>query len=93
MLVEGTHQVECVRKDEDDEVYRSAAEKYEAVAALIEEARKTGQPYMVGTTSIEKSETISEILKKKKVPARGAECALSTSRRRRSWRRRGRRVR
>ncbi|HET6606234.1 MAG TPA: preprotein translocase subunit SecA, partial [Rhodopila sp.] len=56
------------RKDEDDEVYRSAAEKYEAVAALIEEARKEGQPVLVGTTSIEKSETISELLKKKKIP-------------------------
>ena len=58
----------CVRNDEDDEVYRSAAEKYEAVATLIEEARKGGQPVLVGTTSIEKSETISEILKKKRIP-------------------------
>ncbi len=58
----------CVRNDEDDEVYRSAAEKYEAVATLIEEARKAGQPVLVGTTSIEKSETISEILKKKRIP-------------------------
>ncbi|HVY17189.1 MAG TPA: preprotein translocase subunit SecA [Rhodopila sp.] len=56
------------RKDEDDEVYRTAAEKYEAVAALIEEARKEGQPVLVGTTSIEKSETISNLLKKKKIP-------------------------
>jgi preprotein translocase subunit SecA len=56
------------RKDEDDEVYRTAAEKYEAVAVLIEEARQNGQPVLVGTTSIEKSETISELLKKKRVP-------------------------
>src|SRR6476660_9735581 len=67
-VVEIPTNVECVRKDEDDEVYRSAAEKYEAVATLIEEARKSGQPVLVGTTSIEKSETISELLKKKKVP-------------------------
>jgi preprotein translocase subunit SecA len=67
-VVEVPTNVECVRKDEDDEVYRSAAEKYEAVATLIEEARKSGQPVLVGTTSIEKSETISELLKKKKVP-------------------------
>jgi preprotein translocase subunit SecA len=67
-VVEVPTNVPCVRKDEDDEVYRSAAEKYEAVAALIEEARKAGQPVLVGTTSIEKSETISELLKKKKVP-------------------------
>jgi preprotein translocase subunit SecA len=60
--------VPVVRKDTDDEVYRSAPEKYEAVATLIAEARERGQPVLVGTTSIEKSETISELLKKKKVP-------------------------
>jgi preprotein translocase subunit SecA len=67
-VVEIPTNVDVTRKDEDDEVYRSAAEKYEAVAVLIEEARKSGQPVLVGTTSIEKSETISELLKKKKVP-------------------------
>jgi preprotein translocase subunit SecA len=56
------------RKDWDDEVYRSAAEKYEAVAKLIEECRERGQPVLVGTTSIEKSEIISELLNKKKIP-------------------------
>jgi preprotein translocase subunit SecA len=60
--------VPVLRKDEDDEVYRSAAEKYEAVAKLIEEARLRGQPVLVGTTSIEKSEVIAELLTKKKVP-------------------------
>ena len=60
--------VTVVRKDSDDEVYRSAAEKYEAVATLIEEARTRGQPVLVGTTSIEKSEIISELLTQKKVP-------------------------
>jgi len=60
--------VAVVRKDEDDEVYRSAAEKYEAVAKLIEEARGRGQPVLVGTTSIEKSEVIAGILERKKVP-------------------------
>jgi preprotein translocase subunit SecA len=67
-VVEIPTNVLCVRNDEDDEVYRTADEKYEAVASLIEEARKTGQPVLVGTTSIEKSETISNILKKKRVP-------------------------
>jgi preprotein translocase subunit SecA len=67
-VVEVPTNVTCVRNDEDDEVYRSAAEKYEAVATLIEEARKAGQPVLVGTTSIEKSETISALLNKKKVP-------------------------
>jgi preprotein translocase subunit SecA len=67
-VVEIPTNVECIRNDEDDEVYRTADEKYEAVALLIEDARKRGQPVLVGTTSIEKSETISELLKKKKVP-------------------------
>ena len=56
------------RSDGDDEVYRSAAEKYEAVATLIAEARARNQPVLVGTTSIEKSEIISELLKGKQVP-------------------------
>jgi preprotein translocase subunit SecA len=60
--------VTVVRQDSDDEVYRSADEKYNAVATLIDEARGRGQPVLVGTTSIEKSELISDLLKKKKVP-------------------------
>jgi preprotein translocase subunit SecA len=67
-VVEIPTNVTVTRKDEDDEVYRTAAEKYEAVAALIDEARAKGQPVLVGTTSIEKSETISDLLKRKKVP-------------------------
>jgi preprotein translocase subunit SecA len=68
LVVEIPTNVTVARKDEDDEVYRTAAEKYDAVAKLIDEARITGQPVLVGTTSIEKSETISELLKKRKVP-------------------------
>jgi preprotein translocase subunit SecA len=60
--------VPVIRKDNDDEVYRTAAEKYEAVAKLIEEARAVGQPVLVGTVSIEKSEHLSALLKKKKIP-------------------------
>jgi preprotein translocase subunit SecA len=67
-VVEIPTNVPVVRKDGDDEVYRSAAEKYEAVAALIAEARGRGQPVLVGTTSIEKSEIISNLLKHKQVP-------------------------
>ena len=67
-VVEIPTNVPVARKDEDDEVYRSAEEKYEAIARLIEEARKTGQPMLVGTTSIEKSEVLSNHLKKKKIP-------------------------
>jgi len=67
-VVEVPTNVAVIRKDEDDEVYRSAAEKYEALAGLIEETRKRGQPILVGTTSIEKSEQISALLKQKRVP-------------------------
>ena len=59
--------VSVARDDQDDEVYRTAAEKYEAVATLIEECRGRGQPVLVGTTSIEKSEIISALLTKKKI--------------------------
>ena len=56
------------RTDGDDEVYRTAGEKYAAVAGLIAEARGRGQPVLVGTTSIEKSEIISELLTQNGVP-------------------------
>ncbi|HZU51661.1 MAG TPA: DEAD/DEAH box helicase, partial [Sphingomicrobium sp.] len=52
------------RIDEDDEVYRTAAEKYRAIIALIEDCRKRGQPVLVGTTSIEKSEHLAELMRK-----------------------------
>jgi preprotein translocase subunit SecA len=68
IVIEIPTNVAVIRKDDDDEVYRTAAEKYEAVATLIEDARKRGQPVLVGTTSIEKSEVISGILKRKHVP-------------------------
>jgi preprotein translocase subunit SecA len=51
------------RKDADDEVYRTAAEKNKAIIAQIEECYKRGQPVLVGTVSIEKSEQLSELLK------------------------------
>ena len=57
-----------VRIDDDDQVFRSTAEKYKAVADAIKEAYTKGQPILVGTTSIEKSEVISNILKSKKLP-------------------------
>jgi preprotein translocase subunit SecA len=55
--------VPVARKDEDDEVYRTAKEKYDAIAATIRDARDRGQPVLVGTTSIEKSEVLSGLLK------------------------------
>jgi preprotein translocase subunit SecA len=56
------------RIDNDDEVYRTAKEKYKAIIGLIDDCRKREQPILVGTTSIEKSETLSEMLKPLKVP-------------------------
>ena len=58
----------CVRDDVDDEVYRTAAEKNRAIVGLIEDCRARQQPVLVGTVSIEKSETLSELLEKKKIP-------------------------
>jgi preprotein translocase subunit SecA len=51
------------RIDDDDEVYRTAAEKNQAIIAQIEDCYRRGQPILVGTVSIEKSEQLSELLK------------------------------
>ena len=53
------------RLDEDDEIYRTAREKWEAIIAEIERAKSRKQPILVGTVSIEKSEQLSEMLKKR----------------------------
>jgi len=55
------------RIDADDEVYRTATEKFDAIVTLIQECQGRKQPVLVGTTSIEKSELLSELLKKKKI--------------------------
>ncbi len=52
------------RIDEDDEVYRTFEEKYKAIIAEIADAQKRGQPVLVGTTSIEKSELLAELMRK-----------------------------
>ena len=52
------------RVDEDDQVYRTAAEKYGAIIEEIKKANAKGQPVLVGTTSIEKSEMLSQMLTK-----------------------------
>src|ERR1700716_2899942 len=52
-----------VRIDDDDEVYRTAAEKYRSILTLIEACKARGQPVLVGTTSIEKSEQLAEMLR------------------------------
>ncbi|TIP81485.1 MAG: preprotein translocase subunit SecA, partial [Mesorhizobium sp.] len=53
-----------IRIDEDDEVYRTVEEKYKAIVKEIKEARAKGQPTLVGTTSIEKSELLAARLRK-----------------------------
>ena len=54
--------VPVARVDEDDQVYRSALEKYQAMIEKVKEANAIGQPVLVGTTSIEKSEMLSQML-------------------------------
>src|SRR5271166_4553526 len=56
------------REDTDDEVYRTGREKYEAILQQVLECRGRQQPVLVGTVSIEKSEALSALFKKNKVP-------------------------
>ena len=77
-----------VRIDDDDEVYRTATEKYRAIIALIEDCKKRGQPVLVGTTSIEKSEQLAEMLRAGRL---GAARLLRSERLRRALFRRRRR--
>ena len=56
------------RIDHDDEVYRTSQERDDAVVELIESCRTNGQPVLVGTVTIEKSEALSASLKKRKIP-------------------------
>ena len=56
------------REDHSDLVFKTAKGKYDAIVEEIIETHKTGQPVLVGTTSIEKSEYLSSLLKKKGVP-------------------------
>jgi preprotein translocase subunit SecA len=51
------------RVDDDDEVYRTAVEKYRSILTLIDDCKTRGQPVLVGTTSIEKSEQLAEMLR------------------------------
>jgi len=60
--------VTCVRKDEEDLVYKTKREKYKAVIENIEELRNNGRPVLVGTTSVEVSELLSRMLQQKKIP-------------------------
>ncbi len=58
----------CVRVDHDDEVYRTAREKNDAILTQVLECQARNQPILIGTVSIEKSETLAELFKKRKIP-------------------------
>ena len=66
-VIELPTNLDCVREDFDDEVYRTGEEKFGAVVDLIAERQQAGQPLLVGTVSIEKSEELSRRLKKRKI--------------------------
>jgi preprotein translocase subunit SecA len=65
-VVEIPTNVTVGRVDDDDEIYRTAKEKYAAIVQTIADCRRRNQPILVGTVSIEKSEQLSELLKDKK---------------------------
>ena len=63
-VIEVPTNLPVARIDDDDEVYRTVDEKFDAITALINDCRERKQPVLVGTTSIEKSEMLAELLKK-----------------------------
>jgi len=67
-VVEVPTNMPVVREDNDDQVFRTAREKYAAIVEEIARAHGQGQPILVGTTSIEKSEALSEMLKTANIP-------------------------
>jgi len=66
-VVEVPTNVPIVRMDEDDQVFRSVAEKDKAIVGAIRDGQSRGQPILVGTTSIEKSEALSAMLKREAI--------------------------
>ncbi|WP_286828938.1 MULTISPECIES: preprotein translocase subunit SecA [Kordiimonas] len=66
-VIEIPTNVPVARVDEHDEFYRTGKEKFDAIVKDIIEAQDKGQPVLVGTVSIEKSEVLSDYLKKKKI--------------------------
>ena len=57
-----------IRKDQNDLVYKTGREKYQAIISEVENQRALGRPILVGTTSVEVSELLSRMLKMKKLP-------------------------
>jgi preprotein translocase subunit SecA len=66
-VVEIPPNVPVLRKDEHDEFYRTSAEKYQAIVESVRKANAKGQPILIGTVSIEKSELLSDFLNKEGV--------------------------
>jgi preprotein translocase subunit SecA len=66
-VIEMPTNVPIAREDHHDEVYRTTNEKYQAILEEVQECNRNGQPVLVGTTSIEKSEFLSDFLKEKEV--------------------------
>ncbi|HUF55680.1 MAG TPA: preprotein translocase subunit SecA, partial [Thermohalobaculum sp.] len=66
-VVEIPTNMAVARADDDDQVYRTLEEKLDAISDAIRDGQERGQPILVGTTSIEKSELLSEQLKKLKI--------------------------
>ena len=62
-VIEVPTNLPMIRDDQDDEVYRTNAEKYRSIITLLEDCKVRGQPVLVGTTSIEKSESLAEMLR------------------------------
>lgn len=67
VVVIPTHRAN-IRKDQPDTIFKNTNAKYNAMADEIARIHKTGQPILVGTTSIEKNEIVSEVLKRKGIP-------------------------
>ena len=64
VVVDVPTNLDMIREDQDDEVYRTEGEKFAAIIELIGECQERGQPALIGTVSIEKSEVLSELLTK-----------------------------
>jgi preprotein translocase subunit SecA len=67
-VIEVPTNVPVLRVDSDDEVYRTAREKNDAIVTQVQECVERQQPVLVGTISIEKSEILAELFKKRKIP-------------------------
>ncbi|QMU59380.1 MAG: preprotein translocase subunit SecA [Boseongicola sp.] len=67
-VVEVPTNVRVAREDEDDQIFRTAKEKFDGVVEAIKEANAKDQPVLVGTTSIERSEFLAELLTKEGIP-------------------------